>query len=286
MKVVPKRSRWTYIGLFLMLFALVCFSIAPLVGSVFQASQSKPGQSVLSVSNKLESEILGYQLVLEREPENQNALQGLLEGRLRQGNLQGAIEPLERLALLNSQQPNYTLLLAQTKQQLKDYEGASTAYRAVLAAYPGQMMALKGLVDLLLIQNRFPEAIGEVQSTLKKAISFQSDEKDTSFQFDLTALQLLLGEIYVTQKKYPEAIAVYEQAIKSDPKDFRSVLAKALVLREQGKNTEAQPLFEQAVTLAPILYKNQVQEISTQKPQKTVSSPSQEDENSIPTKPN
>ena len=88
---------------------------------------------------------------------------------------------------------------------------------------------------------------------------------------DLTALQLLLGEIYVTQKKYPEAIAVYEQASKFDNKDFRPVLAKALVLKEQGKTTESQPLFEEAVTLAPGEYKDQVKEIAAQNSQNSLS---------------
>ncbi|ACK72862.1 Tetratricopeptide domain protein [Gloeothece citriformis PCC 7424] len=284
MKVVPKRSRLAYIGLFVMLFALVCFSMAPLISSLFQARHSSSNQSTVSVSNKRESEILGYQLVLEREPDNQNALQGLLAAQLQQGNLLDVIEPLERLALLNPQQPDYTFLLAQTKQQLKDYEGASSAYRRVLAAYPGQMIALKSLVDLLLSQNRFSEAINEVQSTLKQAIALKSDEVETPYPIDITALQLLLGEIYVTEAKYPEAIAIYEQANQFDPKDFRPILAKGLVLKEEGKTTDAQPLFEQALTLAPVQYKEQIKEILAQQPQDSISN--QEDKNPIITEKN
>ncbi|WP_013320375.1 tetratricopeptide repeat protein [Gloeothece verrucosa] len=273
MKIVSKRSRWAYIGLILMLFALVCFSLAPLVGSVLQARNAKSGQSVLSVSNQLDSQVLGYQMVLEREPENQTALQGLLEARLKQGDIKAAIEPLERLALLNPQQSEYTFLLAQAKERVEDFEGASAAYRAILAAYPGQMMALKGLVDLLSAQNRFSDAVGEVQAALSKAISLQSDEAETPSNVDLTALQLLLGEIYVKQKKYPEALAVYQEASKFDPKDFRPVLAQAFVLKEQGKTTESQPLFEQAVTLAPVQYKDQVKEIAAQNSETIVSPP-------------
>ena len=50
----------------------------------------------------------------------------------------------------------------------------------------------------------------------------------------------------------------YDQAIKKDPKDFRPVLAKAMLLKEQGKITEAKPLFDSAVALAPAQYKDEI----------------------------
>lgn len=260
-----KHSRWTYISLGVMLFALVCFSLAPLVSSMIQSNSSRSNKATLDISEKLASEALGYELVLEREPTNQNALRGLLEVRLRQGDLQGAINPLQQLAELNPQQTDYMLLLAQAKQQIEDYEGAVGTYRTLFASHPDDIRALKGWVDVLVMQDRYSEAIGLVQTNIKNAIATKSNPNNSSVRLDMTSLQLLLGEIYLGQKQYPQALTVYEQAIKADPQDFRPILAKALVLKQQGKDTEADPLFTQAIALAPVEYKDQIKAIAGQK---------------------
>jgi tetratricopeptide (TPR) repeat protein len=264
----PKRSRWVYISLILMLLALILFSVLPLVNSIVRENrvlnrQSLDSESALSQEQKaLETKALGYQLVLEREPENQNALEGLLEVRLKQNDLQGAIEPLEKIARLNPQQTDYTILLAQVKEKVSDYEGAIAAYRTILASHPRDIQALKGITDLLLAQNRAGEAVSLVQKTLVEAVKDKSTQPDSVDPTNATSLELLLGEIYVKQDRYSDALAVYEQAIKSNLKDFRPVLAKALLLQRQGKETEAKPLFEQAISLAPVYYKDKIKELT------------------------
>lgn len=257
-----KHRRWIYAALGLMLLALLSFSILPLVSSIVQARQ--PDQSALATpeATKLENEALGYQLVLEREPDNENALRGLLEARLKQGNLTEAIAPLARLAQLNPQQPDYGILLAQAQQQLDDYEGANSAYQQILAANPGEIRALKGMVDLLMAQNRSQEAITLVQNTLTQGIKDEAEASSPGSAFNLTSLQLLLGEIYTEQERYDDALKIYDQAIKSDADDFRPILAKAMMLRQQGKEVDAKPLFKDAIFKAPVQYKEQLKDIA------------------------
>jgi tetratricopeptide (TPR) repeat protein len=89
-------------------------------------------------------------MVLEREPDNQTALRGLLDTRLQQGDLKQAIEPLEKLAQLNPQQSDYLLLLAEAKRQIEDYAGATASYRSLLASQPQDLRALTGLTNLFL----------------------------------------------------------------------------------------------------------------------------------------
>lgn len=260
----PKRTRWIYIGVILMLLALISFSILPLVSSIAQEARVLNGSSSepTQAEKALETRALGYQLVLEREPDNQNALEGLLEVRLQQGDLKKAIEPLEKLAQLNPQQTDYTILLAQAKQQVGDYEGAIAAYRTILASQPTDIQALKGMADLLLAQNRGGEAVSLVQKTLVEAIKDRAAKTDSVEAVNVTSLQLLLGEIYIEQERYSEALAVYEQAIKSNGEDFRPLLAKALILQKQGKNAEAEPIFDRAVALAPVQYKDRIKKMA------------------------
>ena len=250
-----------------MLLALLGFSTLPLISSVI--GQNKSVSSTVSASTtslasdrqaRLEAEALGYQLVLEREPDNQTALGGLLEARLKQGDIQGAIEPLTKLAELNPQQTDYTILLAQTQAYIGDTEGAGQTYLTLLASQPGNIPALQGIVNLRLQQDHPQDAIALLKDTLNNATRLNSAQPDT---VDVVAVQLLLGQVYATQKSYAEAIAVYDQAAQIDEEDFRPILAKALVLQEQGKNGEAQPLFETAATLAPPTYQEQIKAMAT-----------------------
>ncbi len=260
-----KRSRWVYIMLILMVLALLGFSGLPLVSSIIEADrsgaqiQTQPVGISSEQQVQLEAEATGYQKVLEREPNNSNALRGLLEVRLKQKDIKGAVEPLEKLAQIHPEQREYGILLAQAKQQLQDYEGAAAAYRAILAARPGDIQALSGIVDLYLSQNQPQRAIGLLQETLEQA---KQNGDEPSASIDAVSVQLLLGEVYAQQKRYDEAIASYDRAREANKKDFRPILGKALVFQEQGKQEQAKPLFETAQSLAPSQFKDQISQLA------------------------
>ncbi|MFM7440160.1 MAG: tetratricopeptide repeat protein, partial [Snowella sp.] len=189
-------------------------------------------------------------------------LQGLLENRLRQGNLKDAIAPLERLSQLIPEQIEYTLLLAQTKQQLQDYEGASNIYRNLLASNPLDIRTLKGLSDLFILQKRDAEAIQTVQNAITQAIKIRGSDPSEENSANVTSVQLLLGEIYLQQNRVNEAIALYDNTSQMNPDDFRPILAKAIVLNQQGQTRAAEPIFQQALLLAPTQYKETIKQMS------------------------
>ncbi len=263
--------------LVLAVLAFVGFSMVPLLGSIFEGSEpsartTPAATPSISADKKaeLEAQAKGYELVVQREPQNVTALKGLLEVRLQQGDIQGAIAPLEQLAKLNPDQTDYGVLLAQAKQQIGDREGAAQTYRTILASKPGDLNALRGLVSLLIQQERPEAAIGLLQDTLKTATQVNEIQPGS---VDVISVQLLLGQIYAAEQRYTQAIAVYDESIKANQQDFRPVLAKALVLKQQGKIAEAKPLFTTAVSLAPPQYKDQVKQLSSDTPAPTSSPP-------------
>lgn len=256
-----KRSSWVYLVLGIMLFSLITVSALPLVGSVVDGQQfAKNADSEVMVLSqqeltKLEAEASGYQTVLEREPNNDTALNGLLKIKLQQKDINGAIAPLEKLAKLHPEQTEYTILLAQAKQQVTDYEGAAAAYNQVLAARPGDIYALGGITNLYLIQDLPERAIALLKKTIKLATP--SDNSNTN-SIDQESVELLLGELYTNQERYSEAIDLYDQLAKTHQDDFRPILAKALVLEKQGDLVAAKPLIEKAYVAAPAAYKDQI----------------------------
>ena len=264
-------NRWfVKIVLILAVIALVGASMFPIIAAFNDSQQSGNTASGTrnSASNqklRLEDTARGYELVLQREPENQTALRGLLEARLQlldlgEGEVKGIIPPLEKLSKLNPEETRYSVLLAQTKQKTGDNEGAAQVYRNVLETKPGDLFALQGMVALLLDQKRPEAAIGLLQESLNKAEKANKIEPNS---FDTTAVQLLLGNVYAKEKRYAQALSTYDKLIKNQPKDFRPVLSKAMVLKDQGKTEEAKPLFEKAASLAPAQYKDEINKQAT-----------------------
>ncbi|MEL6764429.1 MAG: tetratricopeptide repeat protein, partial [Cyanobacteria bacterium J06607_6] len=197
--------------------------------------------------------------LLEREPNNQTAIEGLVEARIQLNDLEGVVEPLEKLAELNPDTPEYRVLLGQTKQSIGDLEGAAEAYRTVLTQRPGDMNALQGLTALLVQQERPQAAIGLLQDTLESAPQNNEIAPGT---VDVGSVQLLLAQVYVEEGSLDEALRLYDEAIASAPDDFRPVLAKGLVLRDAGRAPDAAVLFKQAEELAPDQYKDQVRQLA------------------------
>ncbi|MFN6530588.1 tetratricopeptide repeat protein [Nostoc sp. ChiSLP03a] len=276
------RNRWiVQVVLAVAILAFVGVSVIPIIG----AFNNTPPSSQNTASNrgslpstdqksKLEDEVRGYEQVLQREPENQTALKGLLQARLqllsqkdksevKPADIQVVIEPLEKLAKLNPEQSEYSVLLAQAKQQIGDREGAAQAYRSILSTKPGDLKALQGMVALLISQQRPEAAIGLLQETLSNAAQANTIQPGS---VDIVAVQVLLGSVHASQKRYAQASSVYDQAIKKDPKDFRPVVAKAMLLKQQGKDADAKPLFDSAAALAPAKYRDEIKKAGTVSP--------------------
>jgi tetratricopeptide (TPR) repeat protein len=266
--VTANRNRWL-VGtvLTLALAAFLSLSLLPILGGTGNrrggdAADANPTADPASAQAELEAQARGYELVLEREPDNQTALQGLVDARVQLGDIKGVVGPLEKLVELNPGVPDYAVLLAQTKQQLGDLEGAAQVYRQVLDQQPGNMNALQGLTVLLVQQDRPQAAIGLLQETLKTADKLQAEGAATGI--DTTSVKLLLAQVHVEANSPDQAMALYDETIAAAPEDFRPVLAKALVLQDQGETDTAKALFAQATALAPAQFKDQIEQMSAQ----------------------
>nr|WP_242541021.1 tetratricopeptide repeat protein [Phormidium pseudopriestleyi] len=265
-------GRWKLYVLILGLVAFVGIGLAPIitpiVNGVMGAAQTTssntaatPTTTPNSQQGDLEAQARGYELVVQREPNNETALRGLLETRLKLQDIPGAIAALEKLVAINPARTDYAVLLAQGKQQIGDRDGASTVYRSILETQPGNINALQGYVNLLLMESRPEAAIGLLEDTLKTAPQANQIQPGS---IDVVSVQVILGQVYADQLRYEEAIAVYDEAMKAEPEDFRPIYAKAIVWQNQGKMAEAKPLFETAAQLAPPQYRDQIQQQAQQ----------------------
>jgi len=255
-----KRNRWLpRIALIFFALVLIGAGIAPAIGPLLGGSKapSTPtaGASPDAQKKQLEDQLRGYEAVLQREPENPNALRGVVDARRGLNDIPGTIAPLEKLVKLNPTMTDYAVLLARTKQYLKDDEGSIQVYRDALKAKPADLQVLGELSQLLVKQDRPEAAIGLLQDTLRDAPKFNQANPGS---VDTVAISVLLGRTFANQKRYEESYRVLDTAIKEKPDNFQAYLAKALALKEQGKASDAKPLFEKATSLAPAELKDRI----------------------------
>ncbi|TBR60235.1 hypothetical protein B4U84_04940 [Westiellopsis prolifica IICB1] len=90
------------------------FAIVPTLQQVIENPSTQP----VSAESSLQQQEQGFELVLQREPENRTALEGLVKIRLQSQDLKGAVEPLEKLVKLNPERQDYKRTLEQLKQQV------------------------------------------------------------------------------------------------------------------------------------------------------------------------
>jgi cytochrome c-type biogenesis protein CcmH/NrfG len=91
------------------------FGIVSLFGSGLSSKHQQKPTAAVSQESLLATQERGYETVLQREPQNQTALEGLANVRLQMNNQVGAIEPLEKLVKLNPDRADYKVLLGQAK---------------------------------------------------------------------------------------------------------------------------------------------------------------------------
>ncbi|MEQ8975256.1 MAG: tetratricopeptide repeat protein [Coleofasciculus sp. C1-SOL-03] len=122
--MADKKPKENPLKRILLVFSMVAFlgstgyGLFGLYSNALQQPQTTATPEEASVDQQLAAKERGYELVLEREPENRVALEGLADIRLQRQDTQGAIAPLEKLIELHPQEAGYKVQLEQLQQQV------------------------------------------------------------------------------------------------------------------------------------------------------------------------
>ncbi len=91
------------------------FAAVPAIKNAIENDTSSQSQAV-SVESSLKKQAKGFELVLQREPENKTALEGLVRLRLALKDEKSAIAPLEKLVELQPEREDYKIALERLKK--------------------------------------------------------------------------------------------------------------------------------------------------------------------------
>ena len=124
-----KKKFWLRAVTLIMGLGFVGSTLAIALSSVFSrdnysAEQSQPNDAA-AIQEQIQMQVKGYEKVLEREPNNLTALQGLAQIHLQTGNTAKAIPVLEKLVEYYPEQPEFASILQLVKQQQASQEATS-----------------------------------------------------------------------------------------------------------------------------------------------------------------
>ncbi|MGM3307420.1 tetratricopeptide repeat protein [Anabaena sp. WFMT] len=112
-QIERKKRIVTYIGLFSFCGSIL-FGGVTTIQKAWESPQASPVQSV---ETELQKQVKGYELVLQREPNNQVALEKLSMIRLQSGDKQGAIALMEKLVKQHPDRQDYKVVLGNMKKK-------------------------------------------------------------------------------------------------------------------------------------------------------------------------
>jgi Flp pilus assembly protein TadD len=182
-------------------------------------------------------------------------------------------EPLlARLTAAKPDDPEAWRLLGEVRLLAKDEPGAVTAYAKASALRPDDLKIATGLADAYIANGQQGKAadfvIGlrkdlaagkirggggaEAEAAAATAAEGDGNAAPPYRRLDDVSARLLLGKSYAAWRGHDgDAFAAYDDLIEAYPEDFRGYLAKGVLLKQRGRQSDGERLLLQARYYAP-----------------------------------
>ncbi|KAF5747540.1 chloroplast lumen common family protein [Tripterygium wilfordii] len=182
---------------------------------------------------------------LNRQPDDIEALRSLMEVKIKSRKLSEAIEVVDRLIELEPDDEEWPLLKTHILSYTGHHEEARKGFEEILAKDPFHVEAYHGLLIAC------SETDGSMDQVLKRIEGAMDRCKKENKDSELRDFKLLLAQSKVIEGNYFDAIKLYEQLAKDEPRDFRPYLCQGIIYTLLRKKDEAEKQFEKFRRLVP-----------------------------------
>ncbi|KAJ9694560.1 hypothetical protein PVL29_010173 [Vitis rotundifolia] len=184
---------------------------------------------------------------VESHPDDVEGLKSLMEVKIKNRKLQEAVGVIERLIQLEPDDKEWPLLKAHLYSYSGESELAKLGFEEILSANPLTVEAYHGLV-MAVSQSDSGDELNQVLKRIEAAMERCKKEKKKE---DLRDFKLLVAQIRVIEGKYNDALKVYQELVKEEPRDFRPYLCQGIIYTLLRKKDEAEKQFQKYRRLVP-----------------------------------
>ncbi|MCL5280970.1 MAG: tetratricopeptide repeat protein [Planctomycetes bacterium] len=160
-----------------------------------------------------------------------------LQDNLRTGQLEGAVDALEKMAQQDPNDTSLRLRLASLRVREKKYEEAQKVLDELQAKTPDSMPVIRTQINLYVQQGKGAEAIGLCDRMVERLHNAPA--------------YLLRAQTYIALKQNDKALEDYGRVIALDPQQALSWAARADFYRLTGRVRDGIADIQQAAALAP-----------------------------------
>ncbi|KAF6148867.1 hypothetical protein GIB67_014238 [Kingdonia uniflora] len=193
-----------------------------------------------------EEKVRFFEEYLQSNPDDVRALKALMEVKVKSRKLEEAISIIDRLIEIEPLEKEWVLLKSHFYTSNGDIESAKLGFEEILSKDPFVVEAYHGLV-MAMAQSESGE-LDDVMKRIENVMEKCEKEKNTE---PLRDFKLLVAQVRVIEGKYMDALKVYQELVKEEPRDFRPYLCQGIIYTLLKKKDEAEKQFEKYRRLVP-----------------------------------
>lgn len=210
------------------------------------AAPSPPPPAVETSAVSEEEKERTIEEYLDHQPHDVSGLKALMEVKIKLHKMPEAIDVLDRLILLEPEEKEWPLLRAHLFLYSGDVDTAVSLFEEAVAADPLRVEAYHGLA--MATSQSDPS---KMDGLLKKIEAVMEKCKEDKKKEELRDLKLLVAQIRVIEGKYDEALRLYNELVKENPRDFRPYLCQGIIYTLLRNMDEAEKQFDKYKRLVP-----------------------------------
>lgn len=217
---------------------------APPPASTAEERVEESSSSSTSSENADDQERLSEELV-SRDPDDVEALRSLMEAKIKANKLDEAVRVLDRLIEVEPEEYEWSLLKANIHSYSGELELGRREFEAILEKDPLRVEAYHGLV---MATSQSGENLKDVVKRVEEAMKMCEKQRKKS---EVRDFKLLIAQIRVMESNYSDALKLYQELAKDEPRDFRPYLCQGIIYTLLRKNNEAEKQFDKFRRLVP-----------------------------------
>ncbi|KAI3890220.1 hypothetical protein MKW92_002680 [Papaver armeniacum] len=221
---------------------------APIPPETFESiGETEEEETKIAKGEEEEKPIDEKQQVIDSLPNDVESLKLLMENKIKDKKVVEAVTILDKLIEIDPSDPQWPLLKSHLQSSIGEAEAATSGFEEILSKDPLSVEAYHGLV-----MAASQSETGELQNVLKRIENaMEKCKKEKNKKEDVRDFRLLIAQVRVIEGNYDEALSVYQELVKEEPRDFRPYLCQGIIYTLLRKTEEAAKSFENYQKLVP-----------------------------------